>query len=78
MNRKKNPRLPLKKEVLTVREIECLIAITKYKTYKSAAKELKFSVKTLDTHLRSVKFKLGCDNIATILSYFMTHDRRLF
>jgi DNA-binding CsgD family transcriptional regulator len=70
--------LPPVTHALTSREIECLVVLSKYRSLKEAAKELKLSSKTLEAHLRNVRLKLNCQNLSNVLCHFTSPNRWKF
>lgn len=57
------------KEKLTKREIEIIEQISKGKCSKEIANKLFISVRTVETHRKNIKNKLGMNNFYSVISY---------
>lgn len=61
-------------KVLTDREIEIIEFIADGLCSKKIAKELYISVRTVETHRKNIKQKLGYNNFYSVLSYAFRND----
>ena len=67
-----NKYLITEKEILTNRELDCLIMLSKGKTAKETARELNISPRTVETHLENIKIKFDARNKTEMLAIFLS------
>lgn len=61
-----------KKDILTNRELDCLIMLAKGQTAKETARELDISPRTVETHLENIKIKFNARNKTEMLAIFLS------
>lgn len=58
---------------LSEREIRCLALLNRGLGYKSIARELEISPRTVEYHLNNIKTKIGLNDRAALIQYFFNH-----
>ena len=54
------------------RELDCIEGLFKGKTMKGIASVFKISPRTVETHLRNIKWKLKCNYKSEIIDFFLS------
>ena len=58
---------------LTPREQECLSFLAKGDTAKEVARNLEISPRTVETHLKAIKYKTGFHSCSQLIKFFLNH-----
>lgn len=60
-------------DLITIRELECLILFTKGMATKEIARRMNISPRTVETHFEHVKTKFNCLTRSEVISLFLAH-----
>lgn len=60
-------------ELITIRELECLMLFSKGMTAKEIGKRMDISHRTVETHFENIKLKFNCLTRSEVISLFQAH-----